>query len=84
MTLIKYTFVGVCAGGGHTTYDVEINGDFVRRMVITTDDIRAPIEELSVDDQTKLLELALRGHLAGKTRQAMQGESQGAPMVVTL
>lgn len=84
MATITYTFVDRCAGGGHTRLDVSVNGVAAQRIVYDTDDIRAPLSELSSERQDLLKLLILKVHMSGKTRAQIVSEFQSGPVVVTI
>jgi len=81
---ISYTFVDRCSGGGHTRLDVSVNGGAAQRIVYDTDDIRAPLGNLTQDQQDTLKLLILKVHLAGKTRAQIVSEFQAGPVTVTI
>ena len=83
MATIEYTFVSRCAGGGHTLFDITVNGGNTQRVVFDTDDIRRPLSELTQEQREKLQELILRVHMAGKTRAQIITELNN-PMTVTI
>ncbi len=84
MATIAYTFVDRCAGGGHTRLDVSVNGGAAQRIVYDTDDIRAPLGNLTQDQQDMLKLLILKVHMAGKTRQQIITEFNQGPVTVTI
>ena len=47
MPSLTYTFVSRCAGGGHTTLGVQLNGGATHEVVYATDEVRAPLSELA-------------------------------------
>jgi hypothetical protein len=71
MPTLNYAFVNACAGGGHVRLDVTLNGGATRRIVYTTDEIRAPLSNLSTDERESLALLILKVHFAGMTRGQM-------------
>lgn len=83
MATITYTFVDRCAGGGHTRLDVSINGGTAQRIVYDTDDIRAPLSNLTQEQQDILKLLILKVHMAGKTRAQIVTELAN-PVTVTV
>lgn len=83
MATVTYTFVSRCAGGGHTTFDVSVNGGAAQRIVYPTDDVRAPLLALTQDEQDALKLLILKVHMAGKTRAAIITEL-ASPVTVTI
>lgn len=84
MATITYTFVDRCAGGGHTRLDVSLNGGNTRRVVYTTDEIRAALSELTNEERETLALLILKVHMAGKTRAQIVSEFQAGPVTVTV
>lgn len=84
MPTISYTFVDRCAGGGHTRIDVSVNGGAAKRVVYPTDEIRAPLSDLTAEDREILALLILKVHLAGKTRPQIVSEFQSGPVTVTV
>lgn len=69
---LNYAFVGVCAGGGHVTLDISYNGGATRRVVYTTDEVRAPLSELTTEEREQLALLIMKVHFAGTSRAAMK------------
>lgn len=83
MATLTYTFVSRCAGGGHTTLDISVNGGAAQRIVYDTDAIREPLSNLTPDQQDLLKLLILKVHMAGKTRAQIVAEF-GSPVTVTV
>ena len=83
MATITYTFVSRCSGGGHTLFDISVNGGATQSVVFATDELRAPLSELTQDQREKLQELILRVHMAGKTRAQIVTEL-ASPVTVTI
>jgi hypothetical protein len=75
---ITYANPARCSGGGHTALDVTFNGGASRRVVYATDEVRAPLSELTLDERETLALLILKVHLAGKTRAQIITEFQAA------
>ena len=86
MPSLTYTFVSRCAGGGHTTLDMALEGGAARRTTFNTDDFRAPLGSLSADERENLALLILKVHFAGKTRAQIASEFQsgGGSVTVTI
>lgn len=84
MATITYTFVDRCAGGGHTRLDVSVNGANTRRVVYDTDQVRAPLSELTNEEREALALLILKVHMAGKNRQQIVTEFNQGPVTVTV
>lgn len=84
MATVAYTFVDRCTGGGHTRLDVSVNGGAAQRIVYDTDDIRAPLSNLTQDQQDMLKLLILKVHMAGKTRQQIITEFNQGAVTVTI
>lgn len=84
MATITYTFVDRCAGGGHTQLDVSVNAGPATRVVYNTDEVRAPLSDLTTEERAELALLVLKVHMAGKTRAQIVTEFQTGPVVVTL
>lgn len=84
MPTISYTFVGRCAGGGHTALDVAVAGGAARRVVYTTDEVRAALSELTQDEREQLALLILKVHFAGRTRAQIASEFQAGAGTVTV
>jgi hypothetical protein len=84
MPTLNYAFVNACAGGGHVRLDVTLNGGNTRRIVYTTDEIRAPLNQLTADEREAFALLALKVHFAGSSRAAMRAalEAPGGVDVV--
>lgn len=83
MATISYTFVRLCAGGGHTVLDVSVNSGPANRVVYTTDEIREPLSNLTAEQRETLALLILKIHLAGKTRAQIVTEF-ASPVTVTI
>lgn len=84
MPTLTYTFVSRCAGGGHTAFDVSLNGGTARRVVYTTDELRSPLNALTNDEIEKFTLVWLKVHMSGKTRPEMVAEVQAGPVVGTI
>lgn len=54
-----------CAGGGHATLNVAVDGGQVRKMAFDADELRGALTEAERDD---LIALLVRAKLAGLTR----------------
>jgi hypothetical protein len=78
MPTITYANPTRCTGGGHTALDVTLNGGATRRVAYTTDDVRAPLSELTNDERETLALLILKVHFSGKTRNQIINEFQAA------
>ncbi len=83
MATVTYTFVSRCSGGGHTVFDISVNGGAARRAVFDTDEIRAPLSELTQDQRETLQLLILKVHMSGKTRAQIITELAN-PVTVTI
>jgi len=83
MATITYTFVDRCTGGGHTQFDISVNGGASQRIVYDTDDVRSPLSNLTQDQQDMLKLLILKVHMAGKTRAQIISELTN-PVTVTI
>ena len=84
MATLSYTFVSRCAGGGHFAVDVSLNGGASRRVVYTTDEVRAALSELTDDERERAALLIIKLHMAGKTRQQIVTEFNQGPITVTI
>lgn len=84
MPTVSYSNPTRCAGGGHTAVDVTLNGGATKRVVYTTDEVRAPLSGLTAEERETLALLILKVHLAGKTRAQIVTEFQAGPVVVTI
>lgn len=84
MATVTYTNVSLCAGGGHRTLDVSINGGAAQRIVYDTDDIRLPLSSLSAEQQDTLKLYLLKVHMNGKTRQQIVTEFNSGAVTVTI
>lgn len=84
MPTLTYTFVSRCPGGGHTVFDISFNGGPAKRAVYTTDEIRAPLSEMTEDQRDTLALQNLKAHMAGKTRAQIITELQSGPVTVTI
>jgi hypothetical protein len=78
---VAYSWGGVCAGGGHVTLNVSLNGGQARQVVYTTDDVRAPLGALTQEERETLALLILKLHFAGMTRAAMRAELEAGVTV---
>ena len=83
MATVTYTFVDRCAGGGHTRFDVSVNGGAAQRIVYETDDLRRPLSELPQEHREILMMLILKVHMSGKTRAQIVTEL-GSPVTVMI
>jgi hypothetical protein len=81
---ITYSNPTRCSGGGHVAVDVALNGGASKRFVYQTDDVRAPLSELTADERETLALLVIKAHLAGKTRAQIVTEFQAGPVVITI
>jgi hypothetical protein len=81
---ITYSNPTRCQGGGHTALDVAVNGGATRRVVYATDEVRAPLSELTLDERETLALLILKVHFAGKSRAQIVTEVTAGPVVVTI
>lgn len=79
MATLSYTFVSRCAGGGHTTFDVSLNGGTARRVVYTTDELRAALSALTEEEIRVFTLVWLKVHEQGKTRAQIVTEFNNAP-----
>ena len=84
MATLTYTFVNRCEGGGHFVIDVSYNGGAAHRVVYTTDEVRAPLSELTQDEREQLALLVMKVHQAGKNRQQIVNEFNQGPVTVTI
>lgn len=84
MATLTYTFVSRCAGGGHTVFDVSYNGGAATRVAYTTDEMRAPLSELTQDERERFALLVAKVHFAGRTRNQIVTELNGGPVTVTI
>lgn len=84
MATVTYTFVERCAGGGHTTFDISVNGGAAQRVVFETDDLREPLGNLTQEQRERAQMLILKIHMAGKTRQQIVTELNAGPVTVTI
>jgi hypothetical protein len=84
MATITYTFVSRCAGGGHTTLDISLNGGPASRVVYDTDDVIAPLANLTTEQRQTLALLIIKVHEAGKTRAQIVTEFNAGPVTVTI
>lgn len=81
---VTYTFVSRCAGGGHTTINVQLNGTNLGDYVYATDEIRASLASMSQPEREALALGIAKVHFAGKTRAQIVTEFQAGPVVVTI
>lgn len=84
MATLTYTFVGRCAGGGHTTLSIAVNAGAAQAVTYDTDAVRQPLSALTQDEQDMFKLLALKVHMAGKTRAQIVAEFQAGPVTVTI
>ena len=83
MATLTYAFVSRCAGGGHVALDISLNNGAATRVAYPTDEVRAPLSDLTQDERENLALLILKVHFAGKTRAQIAAEFS-APVVVTI
>ena len=83
MATLGYQFVANCAGGGHTTIAVSLNGGAAKNVVYTTDELLAPLNTLTADEREMAALVILKLHFAGKTRAQAKTELQSG-VTVTL
>lgn len=86
MATITYSNPQRCAGGGHTSLTITVNGGSPQTVVFETDDIRAPLSELTQDQRERLQLLIAKVHFAGMTRQQIINAfaSGGGSVTVTV
>jgi hypothetical protein len=72
-----------CQGGGHVAVDVVVNG-WSKRIVYTTDEIRAPLSEMPLEDREAAALAIIKLHFSGKTRAQMVTEFNAGPVTVTI
>lgn len=84
MATITYAFVRRCDGGGHTALNVSYNGGANKLTVYDTDQVRAPLSELTEQERETFALLAIKVHFAGKTRQQIVTEFNQGPVTVTI
>lgn len=75
MATLNYQFVSVCGGGGHVTIHVTFNTQ-ERDVIYTTDELREPLANLTIDQRETLALLILKVHFAGMTRAQMASALQ--------
>lgn len=83
MATVTYTFVSRCNGGGHTVFDISFNGGANRRTVYASDEIRAPLNQLTQDEIDAAFLIVAKVHFGGKTRAQIVTEL-GSPVTVTI
>jgi ABC-type transporter Mla maintaining outer membrane lipid asymmetry ATPase subunit MlaF len=83
MATLGYQFVSNCAGGGHTTIAVSFNGGASQNIVYSTENVRAPLSELTQEEREAAALVILKLHCAGMTRAQMKAALQ-AGVTVTL
>ena len=84
MTTVTYTFVERCEGGGHTVFDIAVNGGTARRVVYETDDIRMDLSAIPQERRELAQLLILNLHFAGMTRAQIIAELNLGPVTVTI
>ena len=84
MTTVAYTFIDRCEGGGHTTFDISVNGGVARRVVYDTDEIRMDLSAIPQERRELAQLLILNLHFAGMTRAQIVTELQAGPVTVTI
>lgn len=84
MATISYTFVDRCSGGGHTRFDISVNGGAAQRVVFDTDDLRAPLSQLTDEQRERAMALILKIHFAGRTRAQIITELNAGPVEITI
>lgn len=81
---VSYEFVRRCAGGAHTTFNVTFGGGVSQEITYDTDQLSAPLSDMTSDEKQKLTEYLLRTHFAGTTRQQKIDELNAGPVTVTI
>jgi hypothetical protein len=85
MAVVVYQFVSRCEGGGHFAVDVDINrGQWSKRIVYTTDEVRAPLSDMTQDERETLALLLVKLHLSGKSRAEIVNKFQDGPVTVVV
>lgn len=84
MATLTYTFVSRCGRVGHFVVDISFNGGASRRVVYTTDEVRAPLSELNQEQRETLALYIMKLHMAGKSRAQIASEFQAGPVEVTI
>jgi hypothetical protein len=80
---IFYQFDAQCAGGGHTDVMISINSGPLQERQFMTDEIRAPLSQLTEEERDNLLLSIAKVHFAGKTRAQVRAELE-AGFTVTI
>lgn len=84
MATIEIALVSICAGGGHVQVTASLNGGAARPIAVDADQIRAPLNTLTAEQQQSLLTGILQIHMMGKTRAQMRTEMESGPVVITI
>lgn len=80
MATATITLQSICAGGGHVTLGVQVNGGQVRQFHFDSDEIR---EQIGVERLRDALLVLVRLHCMGMTRAQVRNELQAGIDVVT-
>ena len=84
MATLQIDLVSICAGGAHVQVTAAVNGGAARPIAIDADQIRAPLNTLTAEQQSALLTGILQIHMMGKTRAQMRTEMESGPVVITI
>jgi hypothetical protein len=80
---LTYTFRRRCSGGGHFVLGVEFNGVGLGDYVYTTDEVRAPLANLTQEEREAAALAILKLRLQGLTRNQIV-TLFGSPVTVTV
>ena len=81
---VGYTFRRRCDGGGHFVLGVSFNGVALGDYVYTTDEVRAPLSELTQEERELVARVILRLRLQGMTRAEINTLFQAGPVVIQI
>lgn len=68
MATVTITNPITCAGGGHLHVEASLNGGAAQGYAFDTDEMRAPLSELTEEERAAFVKVLLKIRLAGLTR----------------
>lgn len=84
MATVVFSNPARCTGGGHTSFDVSFNGTALGRFTYDTDDVLAPLANLTQAQREAAALVIAKIHFSGKTRQQAITETNAGPVTVTI
>jgi hypothetical protein len=71
---VNFALHSGCAGGGHITLNVSLNGGAAKQLHYTTDALREPLSALTDEERELAAMVILKLHFAGQSRQTMRDQ----------